>query len=104
MKHLKKVESMADQYQKYMADSGAVQLMRDNEPMARALLKIRQDHKDNQTEYRENYGVTAHEGIRRASYIFDPMKFSKSHDPVDIFSTHPSVKKRLAALGFKKPE
>ena len=28
-----------------MADSGAVELMRDNEPMARALLKITQDTK-----------------------------------------------------------
>lgn len=86
----------------YMADSGAVKLMRDNEPMARALLKIQQDHQDNQDTYRDDYGVTAHEGIRRASYIFDPMKFSKSHDPVDLFSTHPSIRKRLKALGFIK--
>jgi len=28
----------------YMADAGCVELMRDNEPMARALLKISQDH------------------------------------------------------------
>jgi heat shock protein HtpX len=86
----------------FMADSGAVELMRDNEPMARALLKISEDHKKNQAEYGQAYGQTAHESVRRASYIFDPKRFSNSHDPSDLFSTHPSVKRRLQSLGFKE--
>lgn len=86
----------------FMADSGAVELMRDNEPMARALIKISDDHKTNQEEYGQAYGKTAHESVRRASYIFDPKRFSNSHDPSDVFSTHPSIKRRLQSLGFQQ--
>lgn len=86
----------------YMADSGAVELMRDNEPMARALVKIAQDHHDHATEYSNEYGNTAHEQIRQASYLFDP----SSIDPVksfnNAFSTHPATEDRLKALGFMK--
>ncbi|MDI9818751.1 MULTISPECIES: zinc metalloprotease HtpX [unclassified Legionella] len=86
----------------YMADSGAVELMRDNEPMARALLKIADDHQRNAEQYTYEYGRTAHEEIRQASYLFDP----SSIDPVksfhNAFSSHPSVDERLRALGFKR--
>ena len=84
----------------YMADSGAVELMRDNEPMARALLKISEDHQQNAEHYTNEYGNTAHEEVRQASYLFDP----SSIDPVksfnNAFSTHPSIVERLRALGF----
>jgi heat shock protein HtpX len=86
----------------YMADSGAVQLMRDNEPLANALLKISGDHTAHQSEYMTAYGQTAHESVRRASYIFDPAKFNGAKHFSDMFTTHPSLEKRLAALGFKK--
>lgn len=86
----------------FMADSGAVELMRDNEPMARALLKISQDHDAHAEHYAEEYGQTAHEEVRRASYLFD----SSTLDPVkslsSAFSTHPNIEKRLHALGFKR--
>jgi heat shock protein HtpX len=85
----------------YMADSGAVQLMRDNEPLAHALLKISGDHTEHQSQYAEEYGQTAHESVRRASYIFDPAKFNGVNHFSDIFTTHPSLEKRLDALGFK---
>lgn len=85
----------------FMADSGAVELMRDNEPMARALLKISQDHEEHAAHYSDEYGNTAHEQVRQASYLFDP----SSIDPVksfnNAFSTHPSIVDRLKALGFK---
>ena len=61
-----------------MADAGSVELMRDNEPMASALLKISQDNEAHREEYTEAYGETAHEQLRRASYLFDPWRF----DPV----------------------
>lgn len=84
----------------FMADAGCVELMRNNEPMARALLKISQDHEDNREQYAEEYGATPHEQIRRASYLFDP----SSIDPVksfdNMFSTHPNTEQRLAAIGF----
>lgn len=86
----------------YMADSGAVELMRDNEPMARALLKISQDHQQHAAHYTDEYGNTAHEQVRQASYLFDP----SSIDPVksfnNAFSTHPGIDDRLRALGFKR--
>ena len=40
----------------YMADAGCVELMRDNEPMARALLKISEDHEQNAEQYTREYG------------------------------------------------
>ncbi|MFA5960872.1 MAG: zinc metalloprotease HtpX [Tatlockia sp.] len=86
----------------YMADSGAVELMRDNEPMANALLKISQDHQNHAAQYTKEYGDTAHEQVRQASYLFDP----SSIDPVksfnNAFSTHPGIDERLRALGFKR--
>lgn len=53
----------------YMADAGCVELMRNNEPLARALLKISVDHKQYATRYAEEYGNTAHEQVRHASYL-----------------------------------
>ncbi len=87
----------------YMADAGCVELMRDNQPLARALLKMHEDHQENKLSYREEYGNTAHEDVRRASYMYDPVKAGV--EPVrsfaSILSTHPTLKKRLAAIGIK---
>lgn len=85
----------------FMADSGAVELMRDNEPLARALVKINQDHYENVEETTAEYSRSSHESVRRASYIFDAAKFSGGRGFSDFFSTHPSLDKRLKALGIK---
>lgn len=86
----------------YMADAGCVELMRDNEPLARALLKIQSDHEGNCESYSAAYQATPHEAIRREAYIFDPI--SAGIEPrgsmSDIFSTHPAIAERLKALGF----
>lgn len=91
----------------YMADAGCVELMRDNQPLASALLKIENDSKENAEQYRLEYGNTPHENVRRAAYIFDPVQagLEPSSSIADIFSTHPNIFKRLQALGFypKKP-
>jgi heat shock protein HtpX len=84
-----------------MADAGCVELMRDNEPMARALLKINEDHAQHAEAYEEQYGQTAHEEVRRASYLFDPSSFDPVKSLSSAFTTHPSVPQRLEALGFK---
>lgn len=86
----------------YMADAGAVELMRDNRPLASALLKIENDHKHNKAQYTEAYQDHPHEGIRRQSYIYDPQEagIKPVQSFVEAFSTHPSMKKRLAAIGF----
>jgi heat shock protein HtpX len=88
----------------YMADAGCVELMRDNEPLARALMKIRDDSLQNKAKYAKNYRQTKHENIRREAYIFDPIQahIKSAASPSDLFSTHPGFTKRLAALGFKK--
>ena len=85
-----------------MADSGSVELMRDNEPMARALLKISEDHDAHAEHYARDYGETAHEEVRRASYLFDPSSLDPVKSLNSAFSTHPDIQKRLEALGFKK--
>ena len=88
----------------YMADAGCVELMRDNQPLASALLKIYNDHTENVDQYTRQYRNTAHESIRREAYIFDPKEagISNWQSLSDLFSTHPSIGKRLAALGFKQ--
>lgn len=90
----------------YMADAGCVELTRNNEPLARALLKIQGDHEDNIDRYSQEYAQTPHDSIRREAYIFDPVIAGiQAQSPFsDFFSTHPSIEKRLAALGFKRKE
>lgn len=87
-----------------MADAGCVELMRSNEPLANALIKINEDHQTNRETYAQAYAQTPHENVRREAYIFDP--FQAGIEPVgsisDAFSTHPSLETRLAALGFKE--
>jgi heat shock protein HtpX len=87
----------------YMADAGCVELMRDNQPLASALLKISNDHVQNADKYRAQYNSTPHESIRREAYIYDPKQagISNVQSLSDLFSTHPNIKSRLAALGFK---
>ena len=85
----------------YMADSGAVELMRENESLASALIKISQDHEANQDTYANEYGQTKHEEFRSAAYIFDPKAFDPAKSLMNLFSTHPSLEDRLKAMGCK---
>lgn len=88
----------------YMADAGCVELTRNNEPLARALLKIQGDHETNKEQYSREYAQTPHDSVRRQAYIFDPVKagIEAKSSMSDFFSTHPGIDKRLAALGFHK--
>jgi heat shock protein HtpX len=88
----------------FMADAGAVQLMRDNQPMAHALCKIAQDHEANHERYSRAYQRNGHEQVRQQAYIFDPGKagIKANNSFTDAFSTHPSIKRRLQALGFRE--
>lgn len=87
----------------YMADAGCVELTRDNQPLAKALLKIQADTENNAEERAQEYASTPHEDVRRAAYIFDPAKAGISAQSLTgLFSTHPPIEKRLEAIGFKK--
>lgn len=90
----------------YMADAGSVELLRDNQPLASALLKIQSDHTDNQGVYSQQYRNTPHENVRREAYIFDPIQagIEPMSSVADLFSTHPNIVDRLAALGFKSKQ
>jgi heat shock protein HtpX len=88
----------------YMADAGCVELMRNNEPLARALLKISGDHQQHAEYYSQEYGNTPHEQIRQASYLFDPSDIDPVKSLSSAFATHPSIEQRLRALGFKPKE
>ncbi|MCK4608486.1 MAG: zinc metalloprotease HtpX [Gammaproteobacteria bacterium] len=90
----------------YMADAGAVELTRDNTPLANALLKIQNDHQENKAEYGAEYIKTPHEDVRRAAYIFDPIQagVEPAKSISTMFSTHPSIKDRLKALGVTIPK
>lgn len=87
----------------YMADAGSVELLRDNQPLGRALLKITNDYEANAVYYQDEYKNTAHEDVRRAAYIFDPAVFGlKSIKSIaSMFSTHPDIRDRLRAIGYK---
>ena len=85
----------------YMADAGSVELMRDNQPLATALLKIKENYAQQSTE---KHVEPTHENIRREAYIFDPLQvgFEAKSTPSDFFSTHPTIENRLKAIGFSK--
>src|SRR3990167_4050165 len=87
-----------------MTDAACAQLMRTNQPLASALLKIQADHVQHHDQYNALYQQTPHENVRREAYIFDPSEANiKAITSVsDLFSTHPSLAQRLAALGYTK--
>ena len=88
----------------YMADAGAVLLMRTNQPLANALLKIHNDYQSHHDQYSDTRQHTLNENVRRAAYIFDPLSagISSPTSISDFFSTHPSLEARLKALGVSE--
>lgn len=85
-----------------MADAGSVELMRTNQPLASALIKISDDHTAHRDQYHAQYQQTPHEQVRREMYIYDPLQagITTATSISDLFSTHPSLATRLAALGI----
>lgn len=87
-----------------MADAGCVELVRSGEPLGNALLKIHNDHEQHVEQYQQAYQQTAHEDVRLQAYIYTPAyaNISASNSLSALFSTHPSLDTRLAALGLKR--
>lgn len=86
-----------------MADAGAVELTRQNEPLARALIKINDAHSQNSELHQQAYQQTAHDELRQAAYIYSPKTAGISSRPgfSSLWSTHPSLQERLKAIGYK---
>lgn len=73
----------------YMADAAAVDLTSDNQAMISALKKISGKHETHQYDK-----VSTGQAYRKAAYIFNKGD--------SMFSTHPSIENRIAALEGKK--
>jgi len=88
----------------YMADAGSVELLRDNRPLAQALIKIEGDYRDNVLQYDQEIKQIPHEETRRAAYIFDPCRAGvrPTASLTSFFSSHPSLFERLKAIGFEQ--
>ena len=79
----------------YMADAGAVELMRANQPMIYALKKISGDYEDNESEIT----IPKTDEIRRAAYIFNIDSKKKYRSKMsNMFSTHPKTEDRINEL------
>lgn len=79
----------------YMADAGAVELMRANQPMINALKKINGDYEDNESEIT----LPKTDEIRRAAYIFNIDSKKKYRSKMsNMFSTHPKTQDRINEL------
>ena len=77
----------------YLADAGAVQLTRNNQGLAQALLAIHAYNQPPSTEEEHK----PYEAYWQASYLFQ-----KDDSWHVLWATHPNIKKRLKALGLKK--
>ncbi|EKT61902.1 zinc metalloprotease HtpX [Providencia burhodogranariea] len=73
----------------YMADAAAVDLTTDNQAMISALKKISGKHETNEYDH-----SSTGDAYRRAAYIFNKGD--------SMFSTHPSIENRIAALEGRK--
>lgn len=79
----------------YMADAGAVELMRTNQPMINALKKISGDYEDNEAEIT----IPKTDEIRRAAYIFNIDSIKKYRSKISsMFSTHPKTQDHINEL------
>lgn len=89
-----------------MADAGCVELTRNNQPLATALIKIQGDYASNNDKYTEALQQTPHENVRREAYLYDPHQagISSLASIGDLFSTHPSLEVRLKALGYERKD
>ena len=88
----------------FIADVGGVELTRDNQSLAEALVKIHKEHKAQKEKFSNSYKETPHESMRRLSYFYDPCSCDIRNrlNLSELFSTHHSLEGRLKALGFSE--
>lgn len=83
------------------ADIGAVQLLRINEGIGSALIKIESDYQRNIFLYQNYLYLTPNENLRFDLYFYDPrLLFDNSHLLFfNLFHSQPSVRDRLKNIG-----
>lgn len=80
----------------YLADAGAVQLTRNNQALGAALLKIQKyNQQHSHHEQPDNYAA-----YRAYSYLTKSPQTTASSHWQSLWQTHPSIEKRLQALGI----
>jgi heat shock protein HtpX len=86
----------------YLADAGAIAMVRNNMGLAQALMKIQANHADHPQDEEDYDQRTPHENLRHESYIYWPNTKHASGFFARLFSTHPAIQDRLAAIGLKQ--
>lgn len=87
----------------FLADAGCVSMTRNPKALASALKKIHKTHEQHKVKFKRAYQNTPHEGLRSMAYIYSPLECGifNAYDISMWFSTHPSLKQRLKALGLE---
>jgi heat shock protein HtpX len=86
----------------FLADAGCVSMTRNPKGLAQALRKIHKAHEGSKKQYQDAYKNTSNESFRSLAYIYSPSECGifNLYDMNMWFSTHPSLKDRLKALGY----
>ena len=87
----------------YRADAGSVKILRDNIPIAKALLKLNYDYTKNYKEYTKSEKKVFYSPLRQINF-FNPIIDNKLYSSIksfsDIISTHPTLEKRLMSINI----
>jgi heat shock protein HtpX len=84
----------------HFAQIMAVKLMKENQSLGQALIKIHEYQFDNMEFLGEKYSEMAGDEIRREAYLFDPADINKSQTFATPFSTHPTLEEQLNEIGI----
>ena len=87
-----------------LADAGCVELTRNKQALANALIKLHKAHTDDQEAVEGMYADTPNEQVRSIAYIYGPKQhgYRRFLNFSEWFSTHPSLEERLQALGVER--
>lgn len=83
----------------HIAEQLAVKLLKDNQALASALIKITNLHFEQMDTLGRAYSEVPYDEIRRESYFFDPADITAAQTFAAPFTTHPSLEERLMQIG-----
>ena len=81
-----------------------MELTRNNQALANALIKIHQHHTAGLEDIKQAYQSTPNEHMRNTAYIYSPTMcgIGQKMEASTMFATHPSLEDRLKALGVSQ--